>query len=144
MPLAVSRFDVTFADWDACASVGGCPPADDTGRGRGTNPVINVNWEEAKQYVAWLSRMTGQSYRLLSEAEALDRIMERAPLPSLAKEAARADGESFAQIDMIHTGIGTHGLYPSRDGTKLYVTNRGSHSMRGRRGGPGSDPDSTA
>jgi YVTN family beta-propeller protein len=48
------------------------------------------------------------------------------------------DGESFTQIDMIHTGIGTHGLYPSRDGTKLYVTNRGSHSMRGRRDGPGS------
>jgi formylglycine-generating enzyme required for sulfatase activity len=66
---AVSKFDVTFADWDACASVGGCPPADDTGRGRGRNPVINVNWEEAKQYVAWLSRMTGRSYRLLSEAE---------------------------------------------------------------------------
>ena len=48
------------------------------------------------------------------------------------------DGESFTQSDFIHTGTGTHGLYPSRDGTKLYVTNRGSHSMRGRRGGPGS------
>ncbi len=48
------------------------------------------------------------------------------------------DGESFTQIDFIPTGIGTHGLYPSRDGTKLYVTNRGSHSMRGRRDGPGS------
>jgi YVTN family beta-propeller protein len=48
------------------------------------------------------------------------------------------DGESFTQTDSIHTGTGTHGLYPSRDGTKLYVTNRGSHSMRGRRDGPGS------
>jgi formylglycine-generating enzyme required for sulfatase activity len=66
---AVSKFDVTFADWDACAAVGGCPPADDTGRGRGGNPVINVSWDEAKLYVAWLSRITGQSYRLLSEAE---------------------------------------------------------------------------
>jgi formylglycine-generating enzyme required for sulfatase activity len=66
---AVSKFDVTFADWDACALVGGCPTADDTGRGRGNKPVINVNWEEAKQYVAWLSRMTGQHYRLLTEAE---------------------------------------------------------------------------
>ncbi len=48
------------------------------------------------------------------------------------------DAETFTQIDLIHTGTGTHGLYPSRDGTKLYVTNRGSHNVRGRRHGDGS------
>jgi len=48
------------------------------------------------------------------------------------------DGDAFKQIGFIPTGIGTHGLYPSRDGTKLYVTNRGSHSPNGRRRGPGS------
>lgn len=48
------------------------------------------------------------------------------------------DGEQFRQIGYIPTGIGTHGLYPSRDGTKLYVANRGSHSVRGRWRGPGS------
>jgi len=48
------------------------------------------------------------------------------------------DGDNFSQIGFIPTGIGTHGLYPSRDGTKLYVTNRGSHSPRGRWRGPGS------
>jgi YVTN family beta-propeller protein len=48
------------------------------------------------------------------------------------------DGEEFKQIGYIPTGIGTHGLYPSRDGTKLYVSNRGSHDVRGRRRGPGS------
>ena len=48
------------------------------------------------------------------------------------------DGASFTQTGFIPTGIGTHGLYPSRDGTKLYVTNRGSHSPNGRRRGPGS------
>src|SRR5882672_7501403 len=68
-PFAVSKFDVTFADWDACASVGGCPPADDSGYGRGTRPVINVTWDDARQYVAWLTKMTGKIYRLLSEAE---------------------------------------------------------------------------
>lgn len=36
------------------------------------------------------------------------------------------DGERFAEIDFIRTGIGSHGLYPSRDGSKLYVANRGS------------------
>ena len=68
-PFAVSKFDVTFADWDACVSVGGCPIATDTGFGRDIKPVINVSWDDAQTYVAWLSKMTGQPYRLLTEAE---------------------------------------------------------------------------
>jgi DNA-binding beta-propeller fold protein YncE len=48
------------------------------------------------------------------------------------------DGDSFGQVDFIKTGVGTHGLYPSRDGTKLYVSNRGTHSLEGARRGPGS------
>jgi formylglycine-generating enzyme required for sulfatase activity len=68
-PFAVSRFDVTFADWDACVSVGGCPQVSDSGFGRGMRPVINVSWDDAQQYVAWFSKMTGRPYRLLTEAE---------------------------------------------------------------------------
>jgi formylglycine-generating enzyme required for sulfatase activity len=68
-PFAVSKFDVTFADWDACVSVGGCFQIGDGGFGRGTRPVINVTWDDAQQYVAWFSKMTGRSYRLLTEAE---------------------------------------------------------------------------
>jgi formylglycine-generating enzyme required for sulfatase activity len=68
-PIAVSKFDVTFADWDACVSVGGCVAVSDSGYGRGTRPVVNVTWDDAQQYVAWLSKMTGRSYRLLTEAE---------------------------------------------------------------------------
>jgi len=41
------------------------------------------------------------------------------------------DGEKFAEIGFIKTGIGTHGLYPSRDGTQLYVANRGSNKVFG-------------
>ena len=48
------------------------------------------------------------------------------------------DGDSFGQLDFIKTGVGAHGLYPSRDGTKLYVSNRGTHSLGGARKGPGS------
>jgi YVTN family beta-propeller protein len=48
------------------------------------------------------------------------------------------DGDSFTETGFIATGIGTHGLYPSRDGTQLYVSNRGSHSPRGARHAPGS------
>jgi YVTN family beta-propeller protein len=48
------------------------------------------------------------------------------------------DPAKFERIGFIHTGVGTHGIYPSRDGTKLYVTNRGSNSIAGRPHGPGS------
>jgi formylglycine-generating enzyme required for sulfatase activity len=66
---AVSKYPVTFAEWDACTAVGGCPKLADSSLGRGTKPVINVTWEEANKYAEWLSRMTGQNYRLLTEAE---------------------------------------------------------------------------
>ena len=48
------------------------------------------------------------------------------------------DGERFEQVGFIPTGIGAHGLYPSRDGTRLYVANRGSNLIRGKPRGPGS------
>ncbi len=48
------------------------------------------------------------------------------------------DGDAFKEIGFIHTGIGTHGLYPSRDGRKLYVSNRGSNKIHGPPHGPGS------
>jgi len=68
-PFAASKFDVTFADWEACVSVGGCPQVTYGGMGRDTKPVINVTWDDAQTYVAWLCKMTGQPYRLLTEAE---------------------------------------------------------------------------
>jgi formylglycine-generating enzyme required for sulfatase activity len=70
-PFAVSKYELTFADWDACVAGGGCngyKPVDQ-GWGRGQQPVINVNWDDAQTYVAWLSQVTGKTYRLLSEAE---------------------------------------------------------------------------
>lgn len=48
------------------------------------------------------------------------------------------DGESFQEVGFIATGVAAHGLYPSRDGKKLYVANRGSHRIHGPRNGPGS------
>jgi len=48
------------------------------------------------------------------------------------------DFESFRQVRFIPTGVGTHGLYPSRDGKYLYAANRGSNSVDGRRHGKGS------
>ena len=72
-PLAVGVYEVTFEEWDACASVGGCygyrPENSPWGSSRGRRPVINVSWKDARAYVEWLSRKTGREYRLLSESE---------------------------------------------------------------------------
>ena len=70
-PLAVSRFTITFDEWEACLKDGGCDGylPDDQGWARGNRPVIDVSWENAKAYVDWLSRKTGKPYRLLSESE---------------------------------------------------------------------------
>lgn len=70
-PFAVSRFAVTFDEWDACAADGGCNgyKAKDEGWGRGRRPVINVSWDDTKAYIDWLGKKTGKPYRLLSEAE---------------------------------------------------------------------------
>jgi YVTN family beta-propeller protein len=48
------------------------------------------------------------------------------------------EGEAFVEVGFIRTGVGTHGLYPSRDASKLYVANRGSTHVHGRPRGPGS------
>ena len=48
------------------------------------------------------------------------------------------DGDAFKQIGFIPTGVGAHGLYPSRDGRKLYVANRGSDKVNGPPRGQGS------
>jgi formylglycine-generating enzyme required for sulfatase activity len=70
-PFAVGRFAVTFAEWDACVAGGGCGgyKPSDMDWGRADRPVINVNWNDAKSYLNWLTEKSGATYRLLSEAE---------------------------------------------------------------------------
>ena len=67
---AMAETAVTFAQWDACVADGGCAASpDDAGWGRGDRPVINVDWNDAQQYISWLSNETGKQYRLASESE---------------------------------------------------------------------------
>ena len=67
---AVGKYEVTFDEWDACYESGGCRHLPkDKSWGRGKHPVINITWNDAQEYIVWLSKKTGKSYRLLSEAE---------------------------------------------------------------------------
>jgi formylglycine-generating enzyme required for sulfatase activity len=66
-PFAVGKFELTFGEWNACVTHGGCQLLAPSGGD--AFPVINVTWDYAKQYVDWISELTGKSYRLLSEAE---------------------------------------------------------------------------
>ena len=69
-PSAIGRYEVTFAQWDACVAAGGCShKPEDRGWGRGNRPVFYVSWKDAQEYVTWLGKLTGLKYRLPSEAE---------------------------------------------------------------------------
>jgi formylglycine-generating enzyme required for sulfatase activity len=68
---AAGKVEVTFAEWDACVAASGCKHKPDDQRwGRGKRPVINVSWDDiTKEYLPWLSRKAGKTYRLLTESE---------------------------------------------------------------------------
>ena len=73
-PVTIKRFElekyeVTFEEYDQFAIVEGRSVPNDEGWGRGRRPVINVSWQDAKDYAAWLSKKTRKSYRLPTESE---------------------------------------------------------------------------
>ena len=65
----LSKYEVTFDEYDRFALATGRKLPSDVGWGRGRRPVINVSWEEAEAYAKWLSDQTRKSYRLPTEAE---------------------------------------------------------------------------
>ncbi|AGA92268.1 hypothetical protein Thimo_3612 [Thioflavicoccus mobilis 8321] len=72
--LALSGFligvhEVTFSDYDRFARATRRRLPNDFGWGRGRRPVVDVTWQDANAYAEWLSRQTGERYRLPSEAE---------------------------------------------------------------------------
>jgi len=102
-PFAAGKYEVTFAQWDACVAAGGCTlKPGDNDWGRGKRPVINVSWNDAQQFVVWLARKTGKPYRLLTEAEweyaargttkAIDRPPPFSTGPTINPNQANYDG----------------------------------------------------
>lgn len=66
---AISTHEITFDEYDRFVDATGGALPGDAGWGRENRPVINVSWRDARNYARWLSRQTGQKYRLASEAE---------------------------------------------------------------------------
>jgi formylglycine-generating enzyme required for sulfatase activity len=65
-PFALGRYPVMVGEWKACVTDKACA---DVTAGPDDNPVTNVSYDDAKDYLAWLSRMVGKPFRLPSEAE---------------------------------------------------------------------------
>lgn len=108
-PFAIGKFEVTFAEWDACVAGGGCGgyrPKDE-GWGRGRRPVINVSWEDAQAYVSWLnSKVEGSPYRLPSEAE--------------WEYAARAGSSATWSFGDRDSALGAHAWFRGNSGGKTH------------------------
>ena len=67
----IGKYEVTFAQWDACVADGGCTgySPKDKGWGRGNRPVIHVSWEDIQFFIDWLNSKTEGGYRLPTSAE---------------------------------------------------------------------------
>ena len=68
-PFELGKYEVTFDEYDRFAIATGRRLPEDEGWGRERRPVIDVSWQEAKDYADWLSKQTGKPYRLPSESE---------------------------------------------------------------------------
>lgn len=67
---AIGQFEITFKEWELCVAGGGCRTVpSDKGWGRDRRPVINVSWDDAQEFVRWLTKKTGERYHLPSEAQ---------------------------------------------------------------------------
>jgi len=66
---ALGVTEVTFAQYDQFCQTSKIKCPSDEGWGRDNQPVINVDWHDAVAYTEWLSKQTGYTYRLPSEAE---------------------------------------------------------------------------
>jgi formylglycine-generating enzyme required for sulfatase activity len=68
-PFAIGKYEVTVEQWNACVDAGACQRVSTDPNRTANTPVRDVSWDDAQQYVAWLSKVSGKAYRLPTEAE---------------------------------------------------------------------------
>ena len=66
---AIGKYEVTLGQWNACVEAGSCRAIANAAGLSESSPAKDLSWNDAQQYVRWLSKLTGQNYRLPSEAE---------------------------------------------------------------------------
>src|SRR5262249_44398126 len=66
---AIGQYPVVVGEWKACVAGGGCNFTPRMANADDRTPVHNISWDDAQQYILWLSRSTGENYRLPTEAE---------------------------------------------------------------------------
>ncbi|HZZ13650.1 MAG TPA: SUMF1/EgtB/PvdO family nonheme iron enzyme [Paraburkholderia sp.] len=68
-PFAIGKYEVTVDQWSACATANACPKLTPESNTNKAAPARDLSWDDAQLYVKWLSKTTGKSYRLPTEAE---------------------------------------------------------------------------
>jgi formylglycine-generating enzyme required for sulfatase activity len=68
-PFAIGKYEVTNEQWNACVAGGGCPPLAGAESAPKDAPARDLSWDDALRYLAWLSKTSGKTYRLPTEAE---------------------------------------------------------------------------
>jgi catalase len=68
-PFLLSQFPITMGEWNQCVAAKSCPEEPVRQAGSDATSVHNVSWDDAQQYVAWITQTTQQTYRLPSEVE---------------------------------------------------------------------------
>jgi formylglycine-generating enzyme required for sulfatase activity len=68
-PFAIGKYEVTVQQWNACAEAGACVKTSPASGSNAGAPIRDVSWDDAQQYLKWLSTSSGQAYRLPTEAE---------------------------------------------------------------------------
>ena len=139
-PFAVGAYEVTLAEWEACAREGGCssvPLDTQDGSKDGKRPVSHVTWHEAKAYTDWLSGRTGMDYRLPSESEWEYAARANTTTPfhtgqSITSEQANFDG----RYDWHHGSALTANIYRGRtlEAGSLEANAFGLHDVHGNAG----------
>ena len=109
-PYKIGQYEVTNEQWDECYKMGGCShPAKILPEEKKEHPVVRVNWHDAYQFSNWLSKLTGEKYRLPTEEEWIYAVYEGEIHKETTEEYDYSDLDEIQKIRKITNKIGFNG-----------------------------------